>query len=94
MTEPAATSSTAPATSNGLAIAALIVGIVAGILGWIPFAGLVAGIVAIVLGVLALRKGQSKVLAIVGIVLGAGAGVVSLFFTIAFVGLGALSGNA
>ena len=95
MTDPVASSSTAPATGpKGLAIGSLVAGIVAALLGWIPFAGLIAGIVAIVLGVLALRRGQPKVLAIIGIVLGAGGALVSLFFTIAAIGLGALTGTA
>jgi hypothetical protein len=78
----------------GLAIGALVAGIVAALLGWLPVAGLLAGVAAIVLGVLALRKGQSKVLAIIGIVLGVGAALVSLFFTIAWIGLGAATGTA
>jgi hypothetical protein len=91
MTESASSTSVAP---KGLAIGALVAGIVAAVLGWAPFAGLLVGIVAIVLGVLALRKGQSKVLAIIGIVLGIGGALVSLFFTIAAIGLGALTGTA
>jgi hypothetical protein len=78
----------------GLALGALIAGIVAAVLGWVPVAGLLVGILAIVLGVIALRKGQSKVLAIIGIVLGAGAALVSLIFTIAWIGLGAATGTA
>ena len=54
---------------------------------------LVAGIAAVVIGVLALRKGQSKALAIIGIVLGIGGALVSLFFTIAWIGLGAATGT-
>ena len=78
----------------GLAIGALVAGIVAAVLGWLPVVGLLAGIAAVVIGVLALRKGQSKALAIIGIVLGVGGALVSLFFTIAWIGLGAATGTA
>jgi hypothetical protein len=91
MTESASSTSVAP---KGLAIGSLVAGIVAALLGWAPFAGVLAGIAAVVLGVLALRKGQSKVLAIIGILLGIGGALVSLFFTIAAIGLGALTGTA
>jgi uncharacterized membrane protein len=57
--------------TNGLAIAALVVGIVAIISGWIPFWGLIVGIAAIVLGILGLRKAGGKGMAIAGLVTGA-----------------------
>lgn len=72
--------------STGLAIAALIVGIVAFLMGLIPVAGALVGIAAIVLGVLALQKRQSKALAVTGLILGAVATIAS-FGTL--VGIGA-----
>jgi hypothetical protein len=47
-----------------------------------------------VLGILAIRKKQSVVLAVIGIVLGVIGFTISLFFTIAWIGLGAATGNA
>lgn len=68
----------APSTpqAKGLAIAALIVGIAAFVLGWMPLIGLVLGAVAIGLGIAALRRRQSKGMGITGLVLGA-LGVIS-----------------
>ena len=63
--------------TNGLAIAALIVGIVAFLSGWIPFWGFIVGVAAVVLGVIALKKPGGKGMAIAGLVTG---------------GLGALTG--
>lgn len=64
--------------SSGLAIAALVVGIISFVLAWIPVVNLVSilgGIAAVVLGVLALRKANrgvagGKGMAIAGTVLG------------------------
>lgn len=75
----------------GLAIAALVVGIVAFVFGWVPVFGAIVGVVAIVLGAIALRKRQSKGLAITGLVLGAVATITSITFA---AGLGALVGTA
>lgn len=60
-----------PPTSGvgGLAIAALIVGIVAFLSGWVPIVGLVIAIVGIVLGILAVRQPRGKGLGITGIIL-------------------------
>jgi len=75
-TAPAYRTATAPLPpppqrqAAGLALAALIVGIVAFILGWIPVFGAVVGIVAVILGILALRKHQSKGRALTGVILG------------------------
>ncbi len=72
----------APSAPKGLAITALILGIVAVvgamIFGWIPFVGgvitVVVGIAALILGILAMQKRQPKGLALTGLILG-GAGV-------------------
>ena len=69
---------------KGLAIAALVVGIVAFLSGLVPVFGLIAGAAAVVLGILALRRAQGKGMAITGLSLGAVAAVTSLFVTIAF----------
>jgi hypothetical protein len=75
----------------GLALAALIVGIGAFLVGLVPVFGALVGIVAVVLGVLALRKRQSKGMAIAGIVLGGVGALVSIVMTL---GIGAVVNNA
>lgn len=63
------TAATPEGDKKGLAIAALIVGII-NLCGWIlPICGLPLGIVAVVLGVLGI-KSSKRTLAIAGIVLG------------------------
>jgi hypothetical protein len=82
-------------SSNGLAIGALIVGIVAFFIGLVPFLGLIAGALAVVLGVLSLRAGTRRVMGIVGIVLGGVAALTGLVTTIALVaGLAGASGSS
>jgi len=70
---------------NGLAVAAMVVGIVAFTSGWVPFWGLLTGIAAVVLGVLGLKKATGKGLAITGIVTGGLAALTSIFFTLFFI---------
>lgn len=75
-----------PASSSsvtGIGIAALVVGIVAFISGWIAIWGVLAGVAAIILGVIALKKSKgNKGFGITGIVLGAVATLTSIVFTI------------
>ena len=77
------------APANGLAIAAMVVGIVAVLSGWIPLWGLLVSAAAIVLGVLGVKKANGKGMAITGIVTGAvgalWALIVTAFFVIAIV---------
>lgn len=73
-------------SARGLALAALIVGIVAFLTGLIPVVGLLIGLAAVVVGILALIKKQPKGLAITGTVLGAIALITSIAMT---AGLGA-----
>ena len=68
--------------SSGLAVTALVVGIVAVVFGWTGVFGLILAIVAIVFGVIALVKNQSKVKAVWGIVLGGVALVTSIIVLI------------
>lgn len=77
--------STGPSTTNGLAIAALIVGIVAVISGWAPFWGVIVGAAAVVLGVLGLKKPGGRGMSIAGIITGAIGAVWSLIVTVLFV---------
>lgn len=66
------------ARAKGLALAALIVGIIAFLTGLLPVVGAIIGAVAIVLGIIALVKKQSKALSIPGIILGAVALITSI----------------
>ncbi len=75
--------------SNGIGIAALVVGIVSLFTWWIPVLGLVVAIVAVVLGIVGIRKaskGQAtnKGMAIAGLVTGALGLIASLLVTIFF----------
>lgn len=79
------TTQTAP---KGLAISALIVGIVGFLMGLLPVVGAIIGVAAVVLGVIALVKAQPKGLAVTGLVLGACAIIASVGMT---AGLGALT---
>ncbi|MGJ0203087.1 DUF4190 domain-containing protein [Leucobacter sp. gxy201] len=68
----------APAASKGLAITALIlgiVGVVGGLIfGWLPFVGgiitILVGAAAVVLGFIALNKRQSKGMSLTGLIMG------------------------
>jgi hypothetical protein len=71
---------TEPARRNGLAVTALVLGIVAILLSFIPAIGMVSfllGPLAIVFGIIALVKKQKKGLSITGIVLGALAAIIA-----------------
>jgi len=78
-----------PKPANGLAIAALITGILALPVSFFPYfniAGIVLGVTALILGIIALKKQTSKPLSIVGVVLGAVATVISaIILTLALV---------
>lgn len=87
---------------GGLAVAALVVGIVAFLLGLVPFLGLLAGAAAVVLGIVVLRRGRhgagagtARTFGLVGVI-GGGlavlAGLVTtVLFAIGLAGLGGLS---
>ena len=76
-----------PSKSNGLAITALVLGIIAFLFGWAGFFNLLVAVLAVVFGIIALVKKQHKVFALVGTILG-GIGlltslIVGVFFTAA-----------
>jgi len=89
----------AQAPKNGMATAALVVGIVALLLCLIPFVNVVSivgGLVAVVLGVLAMKKAKAgapgKGMGVAGVVLGAISAVVALIVTVvAGMAIGAVS---
>jgi hypothetical protein len=80
-----ATGAPAPAPTNGLAIAALIVGIIAFVSGWAPIWGILVGATAVVLGILGLKKPGGKAMSIIGIVGGGLSALWSLITTVFFV---------
>jgi hypothetical protein len=78
----------APTPSGGMAVTALVLGIIAVVSGWIPGWGIFIGLIAVIFGVIALAKKQSKGMAIAGIVtgaLGALTSVIVLIFTVVLV---------
>ena len=61
----------APKRTNGVAIAALVLGIIGLLTFWVPILGLVLGLIALVLGIVGVRRGPNgKGMAVAGIVLG------------------------
>lgn len=76
------------------ALVSLITGIMAFLLGLVPFIGLTVGAVAVIFGILAIRKKQSKGMSITGTVLGGVGFLASLVTTSALiVGLSSLAPN-
>lgn len=73
-----------PSPGGGIAIAALIVGIAAFLLGWIPILGLVVAAAGIVLGIVAVRKPSRKGFGWAAIGLSALAAITSIVTTIVF----------
>ncbi len=76
-----------PPPKNGIGIAAMVVGIVALFLFWIPFLGVIVAIVGLVLGIVGIRKASrgeatNKGMAIAGVATGGLALVGSLLITI------------
>lgn len=61
---------TAP-PARGAAVTALVLGIVAILVGWLPLVGVILGVLAVVFGIVALARRQRKGLAVTGLVLGA-----------------------
>jgi len=76
--------SVSPSTSNGMAIAALVLGIVSIVICWLCGLGVVAGVLAVVFGILGLKRAKalpgrpSAGLATAGIVTGAIGAVLSV----------------
>lgn len=85
----------------GLAISALIVGIVSLLFCFVPFIGnaigILGGITAVVLGILAIKKAQSKGMSITGIITGGIAtliAIASIIFWVFFIGAAVNSTNS
>lgn len=75
---------TAATKPKGLALAALIVGIVGFLTGLLPIVGAVIGVAAVVLAIFALVNKQSKGMSITGLILGAVAIISSLAMAAGF----------
>lgn len=73
-----------PSVKKGLAIAALILGIVALVTVWVPILGVSLAVVGVILGIVAVVKKQPKGLGLTGLILSAVAAVVGLVVTIIF----------
>lgn len=81
--------------SNGMAVSALVLGIVGLVIGLIPFLGwflLPAWILAIVFGAIGLKKEQSRAMCLTGIILGVGTFVYKIGFLI-LIAIGASAGS-
>ena len=70
--------------TNGLAITALILGIIAILSGWVIVFGLLVGAAAIVLGILGMKKPGGKGMSITGIITGSIGALTSLIVTALF----------
>lgn len=68
---------------GGLAITALVVGIVAFVLGWVPILGLILAVAGIVLGILALGTPRGRLFGIIAIVLSALAALTGILLLVA-----------
>ena len=55
---PPAPQIVAPATGNGLAITALVLGIVGLVLCWVPFLGVLLGVLAVIFGIIGARRAR------------------------------------
>lgn len=76
--------------NNGMALTALILGIVSIVLSWIPFIPYITAILAIVFGFIGLRMQRQKALGIIGIVLGALTFILKIgFWIMLFLGIAA-----
>lgn len=79
-----------PVTPKGLAITALIVGIVAFLTGLVPVLGIILGIAGVILGSIALAKKQPKGFALTGLILSVVGAIVSIFATLGLFVFGAV----
>jgi hypothetical protein len=88
----------APAPTNGMAIASLVLGIVSVLIVWIPVVGIlgtVMALIGLVLGILSLRRLEGRGLAIGGIVCAGVSLVITALYLMAFLAvIAAAAGNA
>ena len=77
----------AAAPSNGLAVAALVLGILALLFFWIPFLGWIPVILGLVFGLVALQRPESRGMALAGVICSAIALAIKVLFWIALAGI-------
>lgn len=76
--------------TNGMAVTALILGIVSIVLVWIPFLPYITALLAVIFGIIGLKGTVHRALAIVGLVLGALAFILKIgFWIMLFIGIAA-----
>lgn len=81
--------------ASGMAIAAMVIGIISVVLGWAPFLGFALGATALILGIIGLKKKvEGKGMSIAGIATGGLAVAWNIFVTIAFIASFAIFGAA
>lgn len=80
--------------TNGLAIAAMVVGIISLVLAWVPFIGFFGGIAAVIMGIIALKKTVGKGMSIAGIATGAISILCGLVIAFMFIASLAILGGA
>lgn len=74
-----------PARRSGIVLAALVVGISAFVIGWIPILGLLLGVSGIILGILAMRRPDGRSFGLAGLVASSLAVLANLLVTIVIV---------
>ncbi|RLP75941.1 DUF4190 domain-containing protein [Mycetocola tolaasinivorans] len=78
-------SQNAPApVAKGIAITALIIGIVALLLSFLPVVGIMVGAIAVIVGIVALVMRQPKRFGLTGLILGAVAVIINVLVTVLF----------
>jgi|SRR5580692_561716 hypothetical protein len=77
----------AVAPSNGMAVAALILGIIALVTFWIPILGWISPIVGLILGLVAMQRPYGRGMAIAGIACSAVALVIKVAFWVVILGI-------
>jgi hypothetical protein len=75
----------APPT-NGLAVAALVLGILALFFFWIPFLGWIPALIGLVLGLVALQRPEGRGMAVGGVVCSAIALAIKIWFWVMVIG--------
>lgn len=77
---------TANRADQTMASAALVLGIAAFLMGWLPIIGIAIGAIAVLVGILAARRQQGKGRWLTGLILGSIATVFSVIISVSFIG--------
>ncbi len=76
----------AAAPSNGLAVTALVLGILALVFFWLPFLGWIPAILGLIFGLIAMQRNEGRGMAVAGVVCSAIALAIKIWFWIALLG--------